>query len=410
VKSITYSDYMHSWRPSTAPCLKNVRVEDDTRDALQAARAYRPSIDERKELLELTAKIGVQLSFLGFPAASLREREDCAALVGHISSRKLPITPILMSRAVAEDLLPIIEIQHKSQVPILVDLYICTSPLRLRIEDWDLDILLDRVRNIAKLASENHLRFRIAFEDSSRTPPEMLAKAVAVAMECEPECLVLNDTVGDCSPEATTLITRFVADLLQAKPHIELAWHGHNDRGLALANALAAAEAGATIISGTFMGIGERSGNIPLEQLIYLLVDAGNSMYDLHYLSPMCNLFAKSLRLDCPVNLPIVGEQAFETSTGTHAAAIMKARKLGVKFEDYVFSSVDAHCLGRQQAIAIGPNSGRSSIKFVFDDLLIPYSEDLISTMLNHCKEQNVCISNPTQIAAIVQSFTNKVV
>lgn len=396
---------LYSWNRVDNQRLKRVRIEEDTRDALQSVRIVQPSTTQRKKLLELSAKVGIQMVFLGFPAASRQELEQCAALVDHIATRCITIEPVLMARALESDIRSLLDIQQRSSIPVSADIFISISALRLKVEGWTLDAMLAKIRNAAGFASANNLNFRIAFEDSTRTAPAELARSVNEAIDFGTKVIVLSDTVGDCLPSGASRTTAFVMELIdRAGVDVDVAWHGHNDKGLSLANALAAIEAGASIVSGTFMGIGERTGNIPLEQLILILSEAGNEMYDLRYLAQMCELFCVSARIEMAPNLPLFGRDAFSTATGTHGAAILKARQLGPDFEDLIYSAVSANKLGRRQTLLIGPNSGRSSIRAVLDDLSIPATDLMVSALLHHCKEHDRCLRSADEILALLDT------
>src|SRR5690606_31190993 len=135
------------------------------------------------------------------------------------------------------------------------------------------------------------------------------------------------------------------------------------DQGLAVANAWAAATSGAHIVSGTFVGYGERTGNTALEQIIWLLRSVGNHQYDLKAALELCALFAEYTGVEIAPNAPMIGADAFSTSTGTHVAALLKARALGADYECLVYSAVAASALGRCQSLQIGPGSGRAAIE-----------------------------------------------
>lgn len=382
--------WLHSWNPDGRTRLREARVEDDVREALQNVRVHRPDIEQRKRMLELSDEVGVQVTFLGFPVTSDSEREQCAELVAHIGDRKLRQTPALMARAVPTDLGPLLDIQQRTSVRIVADLYLSTSPIRARVEHWSVPDMLGRLADVARLAAAEDLDFRIAFEDSTRTPPDVLADCVKAALDVGARCIVLNDTAGDCLPAGAAAHTRFVAELIERSgAEAELAWHGHNDKGLALANSLAAIEAGADLISGTFTGLGERTGNLALEQLLVVLADAGNTQYDVSRLVEMCASVSAATRVPIPSHLPVVGADAFSTSTGTHATAVLKARALGADFEDVVYSAVSAVRLGRTQELLLGPNSSRPAVSAVLAELSLPGTDDDIDALLRYCKTHN---------------------
>jgi isopropylmalate/homocitrate/citramalate synthase len=394
---------LYSWNHLEKRAFQSVQIEEDIRDALQSIRAVQPSLPQRQDLLSLSAKVGIQYALLGFPAASLREHQRCCALVDHIATQRLATKPVLMARPLESDLRPILEIQQRSSIPIAVDTFISISALRLSVEGWTLEEALGKIRKTAAVASRAGLALRVSFEDSSRTAPAELADAVAQVLDTGAGAITLCDTVGDCLPNGAAHTTSFVRNQIDRSGRgLQLGWHGHNDRGLSLANAIAAVEAGANIVSGTFMGFGERTGNVPLEQLIVILHEAGNRSYDLTHLQAVCELFSASSRMSVPPNLPIVGLDAFSTSTGTHAAAILKSRKMGRDFEDLIYSAVEASALGRTQTLLIGPNSGRNAVCAALEQCSIVPTEDLVSLLLEHCKQRERCFESSEEVRAFV--------
>ena len=382
-----------------------VLVEDDTRDALQSVAVTRPTTDERRELLERTSDLGVHLSFLGFPAVSGHESAQCEALVRHVVQRRLSIRPVLMARAIEADLLPILNIQETTGCPVVADLYVSISSIRLRVEGWDLTRLLRGLVGVARHAEKMGLEFRVAFEDSTRATPEALKSAIAAALDVGAPTIVLNDTVGSSNPSGAARHVAFVLGLVaRAGSDAAIAWHGHNDKGLALANGIAAVDAGATVVSGTFLGIGERAGNIPLEQLILLLAERGQSGFNLAGLPLVAALFASRTGWSIPSNQPLVGADVFSTGTGTHAAALVKARRLGSTWEDAIYSDVSAAALGREQSILIGPNSGRAAVRAVLDGLSLDSRDDIVERVLQHCELAVTCLRTRPEIEAVVRS------
>jgi len=146
---------------------------------------------------------------------------------------------------------------------------------------------------------------------------------------------------------------------------IRLDWHGHNDRGLGVANALAAFEAGADRLHGTILGIGERSGNVALDQLMTNLTLMGVWEGDLTGLPALADRVADLCGFEIPANYPVLGRDAFRTGTGVHAAAIVKALRRGdVELADAVYSGVPAALVGRRQEIEIGPVAGHSNVMY----------------------------------------------
>jgi 2-isopropylmalate synthase len=140
---------------------------------------------------------------------------------------------------------------------------------------------------------------------------------------------------------------------------------GHKDRGLSVANCLAAVRAGATRIHGAGIGIGERAGNAPMELILVNLHLLGWSDRNLLRLAEYCRTISSACGVPIPSNYPVVGSDAFETATGVHAAAVIKAFRKGDRWlVDRVYSGVPAGELGLEQKIRGGPMSGRSNVVF----------------------------------------------
>jgi 2-isopropylmalate synthase len=134
---------------------------------------------------------------------------------------------------------------------------------------------------------------------------------------------------------------------------------------MGLINCLAAIEAGVDRVHGTALGVGERVGNAEMDLLIVNLKLLGAHRHDIAKLPEYCRLVADAVGMPIPVNYPVMGEDAFRTGTGVHAAAIIKAKKKGHAWlADRVYSSVPAQEFGLEQKIEISPVSGLSNVKY----------------------------------------------
>jgi len=187
------------------------------------------------------------------------------------------------------------------------------------------------------------------------------------AIEWGAKRLCIADTVGHATPEGTRALVRFVIEEIvePSGEEVGVDWHGHRDRGLGLANTIAAIEAGATRVHGTALGIGERSGNTEIDLLLINLKLLGVHDADLTVLPEYCELVAEACRIPLVHSYPVIGHDAFRTGTGVHAAAIVKAHAKGDAWlADRIYSSVPASMVGRRQLIEIGPMSGLSNVKY----------------------------------------------
>ena len=180
---------------------------------------------------------------------------------------------------------------------------------------------------------------------------------------------MLCDTVGHATPDGLRNLVGFTRSLLRSmgrEDEVELDWHGHNDRGLALPLGILAFELGVDRVHGCALGIGERVGNTSLDLLLLNLDLLGQLDPAAHDLSGLVDYVGKvSEYTGVPIHpsYPLSGEDAFRTATGVHAAAIIKAQKRGdTELADRVYSSVPARRYGRRQVIEVGHYSGKSNV------------------------------------------------
>jgi 2-isopropylmalate synthase len=172
------------------------------------------------------------------------------------------------------------------------------------------------------------------------------------------------------TPDGVKNLIDWTRDLIDGTGEdVKIDWHGHNDRGLGVPNALFALEHGADRVHGTALGVGERVGNASIDQIIVNLKLMGAYDHDVTHLVQYCRLVAEATKVDIPVNYPLVGRDAFRTATGVHAAAVIKAEKKGDKFGDaplgdVIYSGVPAGWFGREQEIEVGHMSGLSNVRY----------------------------------------------
>jgi 2-isopropylmalate synthase len=171
---------------------------------------------------------------------------------------------------------------------------------------------------------------------------------------------------------------------------IRLDWHGHQDRGLGVINSIAAIQGGADQIHGSALGIGERVGNTPLDQLLVNLKLLGWIDNDLSRLGEYCQTAARACRWNVPWNYPVFGRDAFRTATGVHAAAVIKSYKKGDRrLADIVYSGVPAGEFGLEQVIEIGPMSGKSNVIYWLEKRGLEPSESRVNRIYEHAKSEN---------------------
>ena len=171
-----------------------------------------------------------------------------------------------------------------------------------------------------------------------------------VALDSGATGIALCDTVGHVTTDGVYNLVRFTRRVIEQQGfEAKIEWHGHNDLGLALANAIAAINAGADCIHATVLGIGERTGNTPLDQLLIYLKLQNLWSHELLGLGELCKSVSDALQIPIPCNYPSFGRDAFRTTTGVHAAAILKALAYpqgGQYLADLIYSAVPASMLG----------------------------------------------------------------
>ena len=363
-------DLIYDWNEAggrwTRPPFR-VQLDDETlRDGLQSPSVRSPSIDEKLRILHLMERLGIDTADIGLPGAGPHVVSDVTRLAEEIVSSRLKIRANCAARTLASDILPVVEVAQRTGLLIEVCTFIGSSPIRQYAENWTVDLMLRHTEEAVTLAVSHGLPVMYVTEDTVRARPETLRRLFLAAIRCGAGRLCLCDTVGHATPAGAANLVRFALEVVrESGADVGLDWHGHCDRGLAVINTLAAIQAGASRVHGCAIGIGERVGNTPMDQLLVNLRLLGWIDNDLTALAEYCETVSRGTGVAIPPNYPVVGHDAFRTGTGVHAAAVIKAFKKGEDWlADRVYSGVPASWVGRRQAIEIGPMSGESNVVF----------------------------------------------
>ncbi|HSA92691.1 MAG TPA: LeuA family protein [Terriglobales bacterium] len=366
--------------------------DESLRDGLQSPSVKDPTIAEKIEILHLMEALGIQSLDLGLPGAGPRAVESVERLAREIVSAKLKIRANCACRTHENDIRPVAEIVQRTGLDIEAATFIGSSPIRRYTEDWTDDFLLRTTEHAVKYAVSLGLRVMYVTEDTTRCDPETLKRMYSTAIRCGARAIVVCDTVGHATPAGVHALIRFVLDevVKPAGEKIRLDWHGHSDRGLAVANSLAALAAGADCVHACAIGIGERVGNTQMDQMLVNLKLMGVPPWDQQDLSRLkdyCEAVSRATGVPIPRNYPVVGSDAFRTATGVHAAAVIKAfKKQDVVLANTVYSGVPAHYFGLGQTIEIGPMSGKSNVLFWLDHHGITPGDELVERILKRAK------------------------
>ena len=380
--------------------------DETLRDGLQNPSVDDPSVEEKIELLHLMADVGIHVANVGLPGVSERAFEDVLCMCKEIANNKLPLKVACAGRTVVADLTPIVEISQRVGIPIEIYTFIGSSPIRQYTENWDLDIILKRSADAIDVGVKAGLPVTYVTEDTTRSRPDMLASLFKMAIDHGASRLCLCDTVGHATPDGVRNLIQYTKSIIIGSgAKVGIDWHGHNDRGLALENALWALEYGADRVHGCALGIGERVGNAPMELLLLNLKLLGLlGEQNLDKLLEYCTKAADALGWTIPINYPLAGRDAFRTATGVHAAAIIKAKKKGEDWlADRVYSGVPAGMFGRHQEICVGYMSGASNVTYWLQQHNIEPTPERVKAVFAKAKQEKHILSE-AEIRQVVAS------
>jgi 2-isopropylmalate synthase len=243
-------------------------------------------------------------------------------------------------------------------------IFYCVSEERLsNVFKKDLDSAIKQITDVIKYAKNQNPKLLIRYtpEDTVRSQFENVVKAAISAVEAGADIISVADTTGYMVPGTSRsmydYISRLVEEFQKKNLNPKVAVHCHNDRGLALANALDAFRAGANIIDAAALGIGERAGIVDLASLLVVLtVDYNEKRWNLSKLVELYDLVSKHSGIPIPANFPITGKNAFTHCAGvhTHAASINPMH----------YESLNPEILGRPRNFALDHMSGIASLRY----------------------------------------------
>ncbi len=350
-----------------------VRLNDTTlRDGAQAPGVVFKTADKLAIARELDA-LGIDELEVGTPAMGAVEEEDMARIAGLGLKCRLSA----WCRARPEDL------AAASRCGVFgVHISLPVSQIQLRALNKGRAWVLEQLRNLVPEARVRFAQVSVGALDATRAEAPWLLQFVRAAAQAGVQRLRLADTVGIGRPDT---ISRLVTLCRQVAPDLPLEFHGHNDLGLATANALAAAEAGAAALSVTVNGLGERAGNASLEQLAMLLgrhprlacgLDPGG-------LLALCRRTALVSGRPIAPDRPIVGDMCFTHESGTHCHALLR--------EPQAYEPFAPESIGRSRRLALGSHSGSTGIRHLLHQAGIeasaPQIESLRSLLRNGLSE-----------------------
>jgi len=397
---VSLAELVYDWNtidPTLTLPNRHIGFDDETlRDGLQSPSVTEPSVAEKIELLHLMDALGIDTADIGLPGAGGTHAAGVELMAREIAEKNLKIRPNCAARTHRNDILPIVEISQRVGIPIEACTFIGSSAIRFFAEDWTLDKLLKLTEDAVTFAVSEGVPVMYVTEDTTRANPETIRALYTTAIRCGAKAVCVCDTVGHSTPDGARAVVSFVKNIIAEQGgNIRLDWHGHQDRGLGVINSIAAIQGGADQVHGSALGMGERVGNTPMDQLLVNLKLMGWIENDLSRLGEYCAVASKACGWDIPYNYPVFGRDAFRTATGVHAAAVIKSYRKGDReLADLVYSGVPAGQFGLEQVVEIGPMSGKSNVIYWLEKRGIEANDDRVSRIYDRAKQASAVLAD----------------
>lgn len=311
-------------------------------------------------IASLLDEVGIDIIETGHPAVT----EEIYDAVSMISSKGLKSKIGAHARSVEND----VQMALECGVGFL-GIFYCVSDERLNgIFKSDLDTAIGKICEVIQFAKEQNpeLIIRYTPEDTVRSNFENVLAAASAAVEAGADIISVADTTGYMIPGTDRSMYDYIIKLKKGLSEKglspKIAVHCHNDRGLALANALDGFRAGAEIIDASVLGLGERAGIVDLATLLTILtVDFGQNQWNLKKLSELYNLVSKHAGINLPVNYPVMGENAFTHCAGVHTHAAAE--------NPMHYESLSPQLVGRQTQFSLDHMSGIASLRYALEQI-----------------------------------------
>ncbi len=328
------------------------------------------SHDDKIEIATLLDDIGVPEIEAGFAAMSKGEMQT----IRDISRLGLDAKILSLARAKPGD----IDCAVEAEVDMVL-VFLGTSDIHRRYKyskEVTIETLEQYTIEAIERAKDHGVKIAFSCEDGTRTPPATLMRMYALVESLGVNRIGITDTLGCITPEGITALVKDVKSRFKTPVSVHL----HNDFGLANANALAAVAAGADAVTTTVNGMGERCGNVPLEQFVAAMkflydYDMG---IDTTKLTPLSRRVATLARYQCSVNHPITGDNAFSHESGIHVAAILNCPA--------TYEYIEPEAVGNVRHLKMGKHTGSHILESKLKEMGREYTRSQLNVMLEEVK------------------------
>ncbi len=340
---------------------------------------------EKVAIARALARAGVPEIEAGTPAMG---RDEIAAIRAIVEA-ELPLTTIAWCRMRTEDVDAAIEAGVS-----MVNVSVPVSDVQITAKlGGKRATVIEMIERVVGYARSRGLAVAVGGEDSSRADLQFLIQIIAAAKAAGAQRFRVADTLSVLDPDSSYALMA----ALRATTDLELEFHGHDDLGLATANTLAAIKAGATHASVTVIGLGERAGNAPLEEVAVALrqLYGRDTGIVLSELGNVAAVVAAAAARTIPPNKAIVGDHVFTHESGIHVDGLIKDQR--------TYQSLDPLLFGRSNRIVIGKHSGLSAITSLLSDLHLPANTDEMRGILARVREYAVSHKGPVARETVAQ-------
>src|SRR5579863_250040 len=343
--------------------MHKIQIFDTTLRDGEQSPGFSMNRDEKLKLAHQIEELGVDVLEAGFPIASPGDLDATRAVAAEIKGCRVAA----LARARQEDVDAALRGLEPAAKPRL-HVFLATSDLHLKYKlRMTREQALEQIAQMIRFGRQHCDEVEFSAEDASRTDIDYLCEVVLAAVESGADIINLPDTVGYSTPDDYAEMFRQVRARLGKYPHVVLSAHCHDDLGLALANSLAAIDAGVRQIECTINGIGERAGNASLEELAVALHVRQNryavsTRLQLEKLYPTSRMLTTITGISVPPNKAVVGANAFAHEAGIHQDGILKNP---LTYEIIVPEKVGVPA----RKLVLGKHSGRNAFRSRLSEL-----------------------------------------